>query len=290
MNRIALRATTSAALLCGLAIGAAAEETTAEKRAATAERAAAAAADITLAPPTDRGRRFFVRSSIHGRRIVGELGAPGSTELACVDGGSQLVGTTQPVVVSEATGEDKTYQIFYVQTVKTDPGWFDGLLSPPHRECALNTGEGRVAAGDRFLARTGEVASAVPISAGPTWGLFAAPFKYQLSGKQRLEGGATAGAYLGYELGDQLFAFEVAPIVFFGASNIDVTQIVDGQEKKQNLFAMSYGGGIKFSLSDTFDIGLVVGWDHTNDESNYEYNDKPWVAAQFGIAVDKMFK
>lgn len=247
---------------------------------ADAEKAAAAIGR-SIPVKSDHGRKFWIRGPVYGFRINGPTDDANSLERACVEGGTQLVGTSIPVVV-----RDKTYEEYMVRE-----SLFDNVFGPKKTTKCKGLPDFQSATpGDRVVVLKGEIDAAVPVSVGPTWGLLVVPFKYQLTGTQRMEGGASAGAYFGYELGDALFGYTIAPIAFFGAANIDVTQLVDGVETKQSLFAISYGGGFVFNIADEFDIGMVVGFDHTNDESSYEYNDKPWIALQFGFKADSMFQ
>lgn len=123
------------------------------------------------------------------------------------------------------------------------------------------------------------VEQALPNTLGFSWGVLAVPFKYQLTGDQEVSGEATVGSYLGYRFQDALFGYGVTPIVFLGAAPIEI----EGSDDK--LFAISYGAGLQVGLFERVNVGAVVGFDHVNESSGYEYNDKPWAALQLSVPI-----
>jgi hypothetical protein len=77
----------------------------------------------------------------------------------------------------------------------------------------------------------------------------------------------------------------ITPILFVGASNISVPSTgSNGQSSSQNLFGVSYGTGLVWSLKHSFQIGLVGGADRVSSTAKYQYNSKPWVALEIGFS------
>jgi hypothetical protein len=120
---------------------------------------------------------------------------------------------------------------------------------------------------------------------GFAYGALTVPLKYQLTGKNDLTGTATLGPYIGYRWdrsGTIQFATEV--VAFLGASNISVTQNVNGANATQNLFGISYGIGLLGILTGNLQAGFIFGYDHVATSNHYQYNDKPWIALSLGYS------
>jgi hypothetical protein len=122
---------------------------------------------------------------------------------------------------------------------------------------------------------------------GFSWGLLVVPYKFQLSGDREMRGGTTVGTFLGLKGAFADLGVGLTPFVFAGAGNTSVRQIIGGKEVDNKLFALSYGGGLMFSIDDAFTAGVVVGFDHVDDTAGYAYNDKPWAALQLGYDFTK---
>jgi hypothetical protein len=115
---------------------------------------------------------------------------------------------------------------------------------------------------------------------GATYGALVVPFKYQLTKDKEFSGGSTIGAYAGYrfEWLNRL-GFTAVPIVFGGASNISVNS--GGNNK--SVMGFSYGLGL-IGTYQTFQSGVVLGWDRVGKNEGYMYNGKPWIAVQVGYS------
>jgi hypothetical protein len=109
------------------------------------------------------------------------------------------------------------------------------------------------------------------------------PFKYHLSGNRDITGATTVGPYLGYHATTSTLG-GLAVVGFGGASDISVTQQVNGQSTTQSLYGFSYGAGVIATVKGSFQLGAVIGVDHVNKSANYQYNDKPWLAVELGYA------
>jgi hypothetical protein len=125
---------------------------------------------------------------------------------------------------------------------------------------------------------------------GLTYGVLTVPFKYHVTGAKAFTGSASVGPYAGYRTDNEGLGYGLSFIGFLGASNIAVPQNSNGSgstastNSTQNLFGVSYGLGVVATLKTNFQLGLVVGADRVNANANYEYNGKPWVAAELGYA------
>ena len=116
---------------------------------------------------------------------------------------------------------------------------------------------------------------------GITYGALVVPFKYQLSGDKAFTGSATLGAYIGYRWVDvHYLQVTVTPIAFAGASNISVS----GTSGTSNVMGFSWGLGFIVTLKGAFQLGGVIGCDSVNSSTNYEYNNKPWIAFEIGYS------
>jgi hypothetical protein len=119
---------------------------------------------------------------------------------------------------------------------------------------------------------------------GLTYGLLAVPFKYQLTGPKEFTGSATVGPYFGYRTMSSSRGYGISYIAFLGYSNISVTQVVNGESKSQNLASIGYGIGAVATVKGNFQLGAVLGFDHVSKDSDYKYNNKPWLAVEFGYS------
>jgi len=140
--------------------------------------------------------------------------------------------------------------------------------------------------GDRIKLTPLSSDMAVAYEGGFTWGALVVPYKYQLTGKNEFGGQAAIGTYLGYRVGTPL-GVELTPIAFAGLSQVEVRQNVNGTDTMQNLSSLSAGLGLTATVYESFQVGVVVGIDHVDESANYEYNDKPWIAAQIGFAFGR---
>ena len=119
---------------------------------------------------------------------------------------------------------------------------------------------------------------------GFDFGALVVPFKLQLGKKKDFTGSASIAPYLGYRFPWSDLGVSINPIAFVGASTISVTQNVNGQDTTQSLAAISYGVGITSTVKSSFQLGVVFGFDHVNDSSHYQFNDRPWIAFQLGYS------
>jgi hypothetical protein len=130
---------------------------------------------------------------------------------------------------------------------------------------------------------------------GFTYGGLVVPFKFELTGKKEFKGSASAAPYMGYRLGFESSGIELAPVVFAGVSNVSATKTTttaatattaaSSSTSTSDLAAFSYGAGVIGILKQTFQFGVVVGFDHAGSGQGFQYNDKPWLAVELGIEV-----
>lgn len=124
---------------------------------------------------------------------------------------------------------------------------------------------------------------AYPNRYGITFGGLVVPFKYQVAGSKDFKGGSSVGAYIGYRFDNNIWGFELKPIVFLGGGTVAVEQNIDGVKKVQNLAGFSAGIGLIGSFKEKFQIGLVLGADRVNKSAGYIDNGKGWIALSFGV-------
>jgi hypothetical protein len=118
---------------------------------------------------------------------------------------------------------------------------------------------------------------------GATYGALVVPFKYQLRGDKQFTGGASLGGYAGYRFESlQKIGLTATPIIFMGASSVTVPGNTPDDSK--NLMGFSYGLGLVGTFQNSFQSGLVLGWDRVGKNDGYKYNGKPWIALQIGFA------
>jgi hypothetical protein len=119
---------------------------------------------------------------------------------------------------------------------------------------------------------------------GYDYGALIVPFKAQLSGKKSFSGSAAIGGYLGYRLPLRDLGLVFSPIVFAGASNISTSATSGGTTTSQTVAGLSYGFGVLTRVKDSFQVGLIVGWDHVDSAQPYQYNNKPWLSFEIGYS------
>ncbi len=118
---------------------------------------------------------------------------------------------------------------------------------------------------------------------GATYGALVVPFKWHMQGNRDFTGSSTLGAYLGYRFETaNAIGFTLTPIGFMGASNISVPN-PNGSGTDQNLSGFALGTGLIGTFKGSFQVGVVVGWDHVSRNAGYQYNGKPWLAMEIGF-------
>jgi hypothetical protein len=123
---------------------------------------------------------------------------------------------------------------------------------------------------------------------GWDYGTLVIPFKYQVTGKNALQSSASLGAYLGYRFSWRLMGWTVRPVAFAGLSEIPTSQATNnGKTTSQTVAGLSYGLGLVGTVKDSFNVGLVVGFDHVNSVQAYPYQDKPWISLAIGYSFTK---
>lgn len=118
---------------------------------------------------------------------------------------------------------------------------------------------------------------------GATYGALVVPFKYQLRVDKQFTGSASIGGYAGYRF-EWLhnLGFTATPIAFMGASSVPVKG--DTADSTKNLMGFTYGLGLVGTFQNSFQSGVVLGWDRVGKNDGYKYNGKPWIALQIGYA------
>jgi hypothetical protein len=119
---------------------------------------------------------------------------------------------------------------------------------------------------------------------GFDYGALAIPFKVQMTGKRSFSGSSSIGAYLGYRIPWVDSGVEFRPIIFAGAANISTSATTAGTTSSQTVAGLSYGLGLISTIKGSFQVGLVLGFDHVDSAQPYVYNDKPWLSVEIGYS------
>ncbi len=130
---------------------------------------------------------------------------------------------------------------------------------------------------------TEDIKEYAPNRYGLTYGALVVPFKKQLSGnKDFTSNSASVGPYIGYRWSKGTLGVALELVGYAGLTSISVPQNVNGQNTSQSLSAISYGVGLIGIIKQNFQVGVVIGADHTNANSGYQYNGKPWLSFSLG--------
>jgi hypothetical protein len=136
--------------------------------------------------------------------------------------------------------------------------------------------------GVAYLVPTETVTMTPPNRFGLSFGALAIPFKYQLTGDHNMSGSATLGGYIGRRFDkSSTGGFSIEPILFAGASTVSVSQ--PGSDAMQDVSGVSWGIGLVGTIKGSFQAGVVLGWDRVSKSSQYQYNNKPWLALEIGF-------
>ena len=118
---------------------------------------------------------------------------------------------------------------------------------------------------------------------GATYGALVVPFKYQLKVDKQFTSGSSLGGYAGYRFESlNKLGITATPIVFFGAAGVPVKN--ETTDDTKTLLGVTYGFGLVGTFQNSFQTGLVLGWDRVGKNDGYKYNGKPWIAVQIGFA------
>ena len=197
---------------------------------------------------------------------------------------SFVSGNSKPVCVPARAklrrGKDiqqdgRTYASFVVES------------TPANARCALLGG-----VADMVDAKPGDLVTMAPGQFdvipkdrhGLTYGTLLVPFKYHFRGSKNLSGGTSLGGYLGWRVDRARLGIAIQTVAFMGATMIEVTKSVDGQAKTENLAGLSAGLGFIGTVKDDFQLGIVLGWDRINKNTDYKDNGKPWLAVSLGFS------
>lgn len=130
---------------------------------------------------------------------------------------------------------------------------------------------------------TAEDAGNADYRGGFDFGVLAVPFKVEMTGKQAFASSATLGGYVGYRIPWTDTGLVFSPVIFAGASNISVPTAPGSSSTTETVAGLSYGAGLITTVKDSFQLGIVVGFDHV-DSPTYAYNDKPWLSLEIGYS------
>lgn len=140
----------------------------------------------------------------------------------------------------------------------------------------------------KYVVTKTDIKTTPPNRFGMSFGVLAIPFKYQLTGDHNNSGSATLGGYIGRRFDkSSTLGFSIEPILFAGASNVSVPQTTGGQTSSQDVAGISLGIGLVGTIKGNFQAGVVLGWDHVSKSSQYQYNNKPWLALEVGFTFLK---
>jgi hypothetical protein len=259
--------------------------------------AAAAAGDAEFArPESDRSNYLSDRLnySFDNRvLLLDTTAAQPATKEGCAPAETSLKAIGKIELKTEEKKDGKTeirsVPMLMMQVTRTanapsaDTSPDGGLRQPSSPRGAFRcAGDQRVAVGDVVLMDPTQLDSVPPHRFGLTYGALMVPYKYYIGGDHEFSGAATVGGYLGYR--EASTGYDLRLVGFLGASSISVPQQADGQEGTKNLAGISYGLGVLGTVKDSFQLGLVLGWDRVGRSANFANNGKPWVAVSLGYA------
>lgn len=122
---------------------------------------------------------------------------------------------------------------------------------------------------------------------GLTYGTLLVPYKYQFGGDKSFSGNASLGGYIGFKQDrTTITGAAVEYVLFAGMSPISVQKVENGQKSTQTLTGFTTGVAIIGTVNKTFQVGAVLGWDHTSG-NDYVNNHKPWIAFAIGYGFSK---
>ena len=168
-----------------------------------------------------------------------------------------------------------------------DEGLIVTFISDPTKvNCAKSkTGEVSGSLGEPYLLKKNILSDTPPNRFGLSFGVLAIPFKYHLTGNHNFSGSATVGGYIGRRFDRSSTAgYSIEPVLFGGLSNISVSQSTGGQGSTQDISGFTYGLGLVGMIKGNFQVGVVLGWDRVGKSTQYEYNQKPWLAIEIGYS------
>ena len=135
----------------------------------------------------------------------------------------------------------------------------------------------------------------------------------ELSRNRDVFASATLGGFAGFKIGNTWWgqscvSSDASSRIFCGLGEITIfgfaglTQNLSGAApssssssggSSNSLTGVSYGGGIMFPVGDLtrtptqsnkLHVGALVGFDHANNNSHFQYNDKSWVSLVLGVS------
>jgi hypothetical protein len=125
---------------------------------------------------------------------------------------------------------------------------------------------------------------------GLSYGTLVVPFKFQLH-DHSLQQGVTLGGYLGFQTPfpagrwDHPYNFTWTPLLFAGGSWASAAQTQpNGSATNSNQLGISYGAGTFFTINNSYQLGVILGWDRlgSNASPAYKYEGKPWLSFAIG--------
>lgn len=170
----------------------------------------------------------------------------------------------------------------------TNGGTASGSGTPAQNPCApdpapddKSNGYCDVHEGDEFYINANDLDNVW--RAGWEYGALAVPFKFQLSKGGTVTSQTSVGPYLGFRV-PITDSIVFSPVGFVGAAPITVSEKTGNTTSSHELAAITYGGGLLFTIKDSFQAGLIFGADHVDSNAGYPYNDKLWVSFALGYS------
>lgn len=225
---------------------------------------------VIAAPASDRdnhrGDAFILQTATAARSLSF---VSGKSRPVCVPARSKLRRG------KDIEQDERSYATFVVES------------TPVNAQCALLGG-----VKDMTDAKPGDLIAIAPNQFdvipkdrhGLTFGTLLVPFKYHFRGSKNLSGGSSLGGYLGWRVDRHRLGIAIQTVAFMGATMIEVTKSVDGKTKTENFAGLSAGLGLIGTVKDDFQLGVVLGWDRINKNTDYKDNGKPWVAVSLGFS------
>ena len=145
---------------------------------------------------------------------------------------------------------------------------------------------------EEFKIPAAELAKHDYIRRGLSYGSLVVPFKYQTH-DHSLQQGVTIGGYLGVQLPFGLdglesnYDFTFTLLIFAGGSWATLSQTQTNgstQTTTNNQLGISYGVGTLFTINNSYQLGVIVGWDRlgSNASPPSPYEGKAWVSFAIG--------
>ena len=226
------------------------------------------------------GDRIWFRSAVRGYRV--NLMKPDAEPVrVCIPAKMQLKGRVE--ATRKVEGKEATGWLFTAEAPRL------GQFSSDRSDCADEKSQASdptvppiPSEGDYIHLSHDELKLPLPTREGWTYGALFVPYKSTFKGERDLRPSAALGGYFGWRF-DRAGAISVKAVGFAGATLVHVPKL--DAENKASIGTepgLSYGFALLGEIKREFEIGLVIGLDHTAKSVSYPSKHKPWVALSLG--------